>query len=106
MSWINCDEGNFESEVLKSNLPVLVDFWTEWCGPCKMLESILKELSDEYAGRLKVVRVEANKNPGLSSKYKVYAVPTLILFRNGEVAETIIGVKPKEVLRKKIDAIV
>lgn len=89
-------EGNFEQEVLKAEEPVLVDFTAVWCGPCKLLAPIVQELSGEWAGKVKVVKLDVDDNPGLASDYQVMGVPTLMLFVKGQPRHRITGFKPKE----------
>ena len=84
---ITVHEGNFEQEVLKSDVPVLVDFWASWCGPCKLVANSMDEVDRKYAGKLKVVKVETSSNPTLVQVFQVYGLPTLIMFRDGEVVE-------------------
>ena len=87
---------NFEAEVLKSDIPVLVDFWASWCGPCKMLSPIIEEIEKEYAGKVKVGKVNVDEEPELAQQFQVASIPTVLLFRNGQVANTSIGYRPKE----------
>ena len=91
----NCNENDFEDEVLKSNLPVIVDFWAEWCGPCKMLTPILEELSDEMKNEINVVKVNLDENQDLALKYSIRSIPTLLLFNKGNLVDTKVGLLPK-----------
>ncbi len=86
---------NFEAEVLKSDLPVLVDFYADWCGPCKMVAPIIEEISVEYAGRAKVGKINVDEQPKFAVKYGIQSIPTVLLFKRGEVVERIIGYRPK-----------
>ena len=91
----NCNENDFEKEVLKSNLPVIVDFWAEWCGPCKMLTPILEELSNEMKNEINVVKVNLDDNQDLAMKYSIRSIPTLLLFKEGNLIDTKVGLLPK-----------
>jgi thioredoxin 1 len=93
---------NFESEVLQSNVPVLVDFWAAWCGPCRMVAPVVEEIASEYSGKLKVVKVDVDENQEISIRYNVQSIPTLMLFKNGAPVERLIGAYPKQSLLTKI----
>lgn len=96
MNIISTNDNNFESEVLNSNIPVLVDFWAEWCGPCRSLAPKLEEISNELHDKIKVVKVNIDENPKSPSQYNVKGIPTLILFKGGSMVEQIVGNHPKE----------
>ena len=97
-------EAEFDEVVLKSELPVLVDFWAEWCGPCKMIAPVVEELAKEYDGRLVVGKVDVDKAPEVAGKYGIRSIPSLLIFKGGEVVETIVGAQGKSALARKIDA--
>ena len=96
---------NFQAEVLSSNIPVLIDFWAVWCGPCKMVAPIVEELATEYAGKLKVGKCDVDSNQAIAIKYGIRSIPTLLIFQNGEVASSIIGALPKPAIKKKVDEV-
>jgi thioredoxin 1 len=102
---IEFTDANFDSEVIKSDTPVLVDFWAPWCGPCKMVAPIVEEISSEYDGRLKVGKVNTDDNQRVAMEYGVMSIPTLMIFKGGEVVERIIGAQPKAAVTSKIDAV-
>ncbi len=88
-------DSNFESEVLKSDVPVLVDFWAEWCGPCRALAPTIDALAGEYKGKVKIMKMNVDENPGTPGQFKIRGIPTLILFKNGQAADQIVGAQPK-----------
>ncbi len=96
------NDANFEAEVINSELPVLIDFWAPWCGPCNMVSPIVEELADDYAGKLKVCKINVDEAPGVSRQYSIRAIPTLMVFKAGEIVDQQVGVVPKEVLVAKI----
>ncbi len=100
------NEKNFEDEVLKSDLPVLVDFWAPWCGPCQMLTPILEDVANDYEGKIKVVKVNIQENENLASQYGIMAIPNLKIFKNGQAVDEIIGLQPKEAIGEKIEAVI
>jgi thioredoxin 1 len=100
---VTLTEANFSQEVVSAPGPVLVDFWAEWCGPCKMISPILDELAQEYDGRLKIGKINIDNEQGLASKHGIRAVPTLLVFKNGQVAEQIVGLKSKRDLKASLD---
>ena len=102
---INLTEANFETEIANSSVPVLVDFWATWCGPCKMIAPILDEIADEKAGAVKVAKVDVDQNQAISARYAIRAIPTLLFFKNGEVKEQVVGMVSKKDLIAKIDAL-
>jgi thioredoxin 1 len=97
-------DATFESEVLKSSEPVVVDFWAEWCGPCKMIAPALEEIAGSLNGKVKIVKLNVDENPATASKYGIMSIPTLMLFKNGELASRQIGAAPKAKLEQWITA--
>ncbi len=102
---MDINEKNFEDEVLKSDLPVLVDFWAPWCGPCQMLTPILEDVANDYEGKIRVVKVNIQENENLASQYGIMAIPNLKIFKDGQVVDEIIGLQPKEAIGEKIEAV-
>jgi thioredoxin 1 len=101
---IAATDETFATDVLQSSGPVLVDFWAEWCGPCKMIAPALEEIGAEYQGKLRVVKVNIDENPQTPNTYGVRGIPTLILFKDGKPADTLIGAKPKSVLKDWVNS--
>ncbi|MFT6854810.1 MAG: thioredoxin 1 [Cyclobacteriaceae bacterium] len=101
---IELTDSNFEAEVLKSDKPVLVDFWAEWCGPCKMIGPLVEELATEYEGKAVIGKVDVDTNPEISAKFGIRSIPTLLVFKNGEIVDKQVGAVPKTVLSEKLDA--
>ena len=98
MAEIKLTDQNFEQEVLHADLPVLVDFWASWCGPCQMLSPVIAEIAEEYAGKVKVGKVNVDEQPNLANRYGIASIPTVMLFKNGEVVSTSLGYRPKNEL--------
>ncbi len=101
---IEFTDANFDAEVLKSDVPVLVDFWAVWCGPCKMIAPFVEELAGEYQGKAKVGKVDVDNNPNISMTYGIRSIPTILIFRDGKIVDQIIGAVPKQALAQKLDA--
>ena len=104
MATINVSDTTFESEVISSEQPVLVDFWAEWCGPCRMIGPIVEELAGEYDGKAVIGKLDVDTNQETSIKYSVRSIPTILLFKDGELVDRQVGAVPKETLSKAINA--
>jgi len=103
---LEVSDGTFEQEVLQSPVPVLVDFWAVWCGPCKAIAPVVEQLAGEYEGRMKVMKLDVDDNPRTATTYGVQSIPTLLLFKDGKPAERIVGAVPKTLLVDKIKSVV
>ena len=101
---LNITDDNFETEVLQSNEPVLIDFWAVWCGPCRMIAPIVEEMSGEYAGKAKIAKLDVDANPNVAMKYGIRSIPMILIFKDGKVVEQIVGAVPKQKLVNALDA--
>jgi thioredoxin 1 len=102
---IEVNDGNFEEVVVKSGKPVVVDFWAEWCGPCRMIGPIIEELSREYSEKIVVTKCDVDSNPAVSAKYGIRNIPTVLFFKNGAIADKQVGAAPKNIFVNKINAL-
>ena len=98
------DDTSFDQIVLQSKIPVLVDFWAEWCGPCRMVSPIVEELAEEYEGKISFAKLDVDQNPRTASKYGIMSIPTLLIFKDGNPVSNIVGFRPKAELKRHLDA--
>lgn len=105
MSEVIVTDENFEAEVLNAKEPVMVDFWATWCGPCRMLAPVVEELAKDYAGKVKVCKLDTDQGPQTSTKYRISSVPTILFFKGGQVAAQAVGLQSKSALQEKLDAL-
>ncbi len=103
---LEVNDGNFDELVLKSDKPVVVDFWAEWCGPCRMIAPIIEELSHEYAGKAVVVKCDVDSSPGVAAKFGIRNIPTVLFFKDGKVADKQVGAVPKNAFVAKLNALI
>ncbi len=101
---IEFTDANFDQEVLKSDVPVLVDFWAVWCGPCKMIAPFVTELAAEYEGKAKIGKLDVDNNPNVAMTYGIRSIPTMLIFRDGKIVDQIIGAVPKQAIAQKLDS--
>jgi thioredoxin len=106
MKPVTISDDNFENEVLKSDKPVLIDFWATWCGPCRTIAPVVEELATEYDGKVKIGKLDVDNNQQTAIKYGVRSIPTLLVFKNGQVKETIIGAVPKGQIVQKLNSVI
>ncbi len=97
------DHANFENEVLKSDTPVLVDFWAAWCGPCRMVSPIIDQIAEQYGGKLKVAKLNVDENPEIAGKYEILSIPSVFIFKNGTKVDAIVGARPKQAFEEVIN---
>lgn len=104
MAEITITDKTFEQEVLKSDIPFMVDFWAEWCQPCKIISPLIEELGRDYEGKIKVGKMNVDEHPNAAANYGIMSIPTIMIFKNGKPVETMIGVQPKENFKKSIES--
>ena len=103
MAALHLNEENFEQEVIKSEIPVLVDFWAEWCGPCKMVGPTIEKLSEEYKGKVKIAKLDVDSNQNIAAKYSIQSIPTMMIFVKGQVVDGMMGAQPESAIKSRLD---
>lgn len=102
---VTVTDGSFDTDVVKSETPVLVDFWAVWCGPCRMIAPVVEELATEYDGKVRFAKLNVDENPVIAQQYQVRAIPTLLLFKGGRIVDQIVGAVPKRVIKSKLEGV-
>lgn len=105
MSNLNLDDNIFEEQVLKSKMPVVVDFWAPWCGPCRMVSPIIEELAEEYKEKVKVGKLNVDENTQTAGKYSIMSIPTVVLFKDGQIVKTLVGAQSKDIYKTHIESL-
>ena len=106
LNTVEVTDNNFDTEVLKASVPVLVDFWAEWCGPCRMIAPALEKLAREYAGRIRIAKLNVDENPRTAAQYQVQGIPTMLLVKNGKIVDRIVGALPEAQLRMQVERLI
>ena len=102
MAEVSFNESDWEEEVIKSDIPVMIDFWAPWCMPCKIVSPMVKEFSNEYEGKIKVGKLNVDENPSIAGKYRIMGIPTVLFFKNGNIVDQVVGAVPKKILEEKV----
>ncbi len=102
MAEVTLSESNWEEEVIKSDIPVMIDFWATWCAPCRMVSPIVEEFSNEYEGKIKVGKLNVDENSSIAGKYRIMGIPTILFFKNGNIVDQVVGAVPRKILEEKV----